>query len=480
MKRLVSACNPLSMLQRLREWFTLGLVALLPFHAFAVTVLTRAVAGPGHAPLAAIAVWKDVLLLVILVLAVIEMLPRLRSSLRLDRLDLLVLLLCLAALAVTLVHRPEKAVLLLAIKYDLVPPVMFVLLRRVPWSPWFRARLRHVLVSVGALVAALGLLTILLPTGAFTWLGYSDLHSLYVPGGPLAPYQQIGNSWLRRIQSTMSGPNQLGLWLLLPLGFLLPSLLRRTWNRSTLLATVLLGLCLALTFSRAAWIGAVVMAVLCLVRAFSLRKYRRFFVWGGTALLTIALLLTVLFPQVLFRLSSTRGHLEKPLQAMQRIWDAPFGLGLGEAGPASNRYRDACVFLRPQDDPAWAKAQPSLCVFLGTTQVQPVDRVCHCPFLTENWYLQLGVELGVAGLLLSLLLTFALIAALRVRWKQGADPLADAAFLAFLGVSIGALFLHAWEDAAVATTGWLLVAVALPFPPIPPVRTAVHPGGRSG
>jgi hypothetical protein len=33
--------------------------------------------------------------------------------------------------------------------------------------------------------------------------------------------------------------------------------------------------------------------------------------------------------------------------------------------------------------------------------------------------------------------------------------------LAFLGISIAAIFLHAWEDSAVAWTVWLLVAVAL-------------------
>jgi hypothetical protein len=32
------------------------------------------------------------------------------------------------------------------------------------------------------------------------------------------------------------------------------------------------------------------------------------------------------------------------------------------------------------------------------------------------------------------------------------------AFLMFLGISIAALFLHAWEDVAVAYTGWVLVA----------------------
>jgi hypothetical protein len=34
-------------------------------------------------------------------------------------------------------------------------------------------------------------------------------------------------------------------------------------------------------------------------------------------------------------------------------------------------------------------------------------------------------------------------------------------FLVFLGISIAALFLHAWEDSAVSYTVWLLLAVQL-------------------
>jgi uncharacterized membrane protein YgaE (UPF0421/DUF939 family) len=34
-------------------------------------------------------------------------------------------------------------------------------------------------------------------------------------------------------------------------------------------------------------------------------------------------------------------------------------------------------------------------------------------------------------------------------------------FLIFLGISIAALFLHAWEDSAVAYTVWILLAVVL-------------------
>ena len=160
----------------------------------------------------------------------------------------------------------------------------------------------------------------------------------------------------------------------------------------------------------------------------------------------------IVAPKVLFRLSSSRGHLERPLKAIALMMEHPLGMGLGTAGPASNRTSDPCVILRPEDDPSWAKSTPNLCVFLGEKQVQPMDRECHCPITPENWYLQIGIELGFIGMAIFIALTMLII------WKL---PPTHYALLTFLGISIAALFLHAWEDAAVAYTAWVLVAVAL-------------------
>jgi len=133
----------------------------------------------------------------------------------------------------------------------------------------------------------------------------------------------------------------------------------------------------------------------------------------------------------------------------------PFGLGLGSAGPASNRVSDACVYLPEDGDASWAADRPDLCVFLGEKQVQPDDRECSCPFLPENWYLQIGVELGIMGFALFILIIFFVIRMLR----QSKDySLGEGVLLGFVGISIAALFLHAWEDSAVAYTLWVLAA----------------------
>jgi len=231
---------------------------------------------------------------------------------------------------------------------------------------------------------------------------------------------------------------------------------------------------LFLTFSRAAWIAAFVMAMVTLCRSVPRRLLKSAAVGAVLIVVAIAVTASLLFPSVFFRLSSSRGHLTRPLQAIGHMVDHPFGEGLGAAGPASNRVSETCVFLRPQDDPSWAKTTPRLCVFLGQTQVQPADHVCRCPFLPENWYLQIGVELGVLGFVLFVGLVIVMLVRLgdlrhmtedrRHTMGSGMDVayvLRLTSYVSFLGVSIAALFLHAWEDSAVAYTLWLLAATQL-------------------
>ncbi len=488
----------MSTLQRLREWLTTLLILLLPFHALFVTFGTKVLFGQDLPPSVILALWKDVLLAVILGLSILEILGA-SKKFAVDLLDILVGILILLAVVLGFVLHEARGPFLLGFRYDFLPLVAFLLLRRASWSDAFGARLMKGVPIVAGVIALIALVSFFLPLSVFRALGYSSLHSLYVPNGPLAPYQQIGESMIRRVQGTMSGPNQLGIWLLIPLGMLLSSFVvkrgdekgdscsrylrppdpnRRIVRAGCIpcLLCLLLFLALLLTFSRAAWLAAAVMTAVAFSRRFSAKKFKRFFVWGGLSVVGVFVIAAVIFPQVVFRLSSTRGHLERPIEAIALMAHHPLGMGLGTAGPASNRFNEPCVFLRPQDDPSWAKSQPSLCVFVGPKQVQPTDHVCSCPFLPENWYLQIGVELGVVGMVLFVVLVVMVLRRLGMNNEQWTMdngsrnyplsiihyPFIFAVFLSFLGISIAALFLHAWEDAAVAYAGWILVAAALP------------------
>ncbi len=486
------------MTQRLREWLSILLLVLLPWHALLITVATKLIQGPGQPPMAELAVWKEAILGIMLLLAVGEILLKnskfeIRNS-KFDLLDGLILLIILLGIGVSLrASNFEFRAFLLGIKYDFVPLIAFLVLRRVSWSEKFLRRAVMGLHISGGLVALYGLLTAFLPQGFFVALGYSDLHSLYVPGRPIAAFQLIGETMIRRVQSGMSGPNQLGLWLLLPLSLGLVSWWERMkredrnektegrWSVVLLTALcLLLSLVLVLTFSRSAWIAAAVIVSTFFIGVLPRRSLKK--VVPAVGLLAVTGLLTtwLVAPSIIARVTSSRGHIEKPLEAIALMREHPLGMGLGTAGPASNRLSEPCVFLQKGDDASWAQAHPDLCVYVGETQVQPLGETCDCPLLTENWYLQLGVEMGWMGLMLSVALTIMVLLKLRSAKGQGPSAkegtasliLMNGVFLEFLGVSIAGLFLHAWEDAAVAFTIWILVAAIMPLNPASPAAEA--------
>ncbi len=451
------------MLQRLRERLTLILIGLLPLHALLVTVLTKAFSGPAHAPLTVIAVWKEVLLLLILGIAFLEIFWPVRKKGRwvfepirsVDAIDMIILVMLIPVFWIPYYLRlpvltPE---FLFGFKYDFVPLVAFFMLRRVPWSKDFLPKAFRIVFGVGVGIAIFGIISAVLPMNFFTALGYSDLHSLYVAEGPLAAFQQIGGTALRRIQSTMSGPNQLGLWLLLPFGIALvegfKGKARSGWRVAGSLVIVL---ALILTFSRAAWIAAVVMLLVTWVSGAKKAHASKvgFLVIGGFLPCLIAV--AILFPSVFLRFSSSSDHIKKPVEAVDILLKHPFGLGIGTAGPASNATSDTCVKLEGGSDVSWAKDRPDLCVFVAGIQVQPASRDCDCPVLTENWYLQWAVEFGWIGLVVSLLIPFFVLR----KKREWTGPM-----LAFLGISVAGLFLHSFEDAAVAYTVWILLSVTL-------------------
>lgn len=456
------------MLSTVRERLTLLLLALLPLHAFGMTVLTRVLAGPNHAPLSMVAMWKEIWLVAILLVATFEIMREVAGSgwrvavRKFDALDISIFL----ALFYSILLHPwgsDTAVTsyIYGFRYDFVPLIAFLILRRVSWSDAFWHLAKRLLIFIGALVSAYGLLTLVLPDRWFMWLGYSSLHSLYLSDGPIAAFQFISESGIRRMQSTFSGPNQMGLWLLIPLSFALSaSNIRRAgsgWRlpagQAGVAGSSLILLAILFSFSRAAWIGALVIVFL----HYAPRMQKKTVMLSSLVVLTLGVVASLLFPSVLLRSISSSAHITRPIAAVQTILAHPLGRGLGSAGPASNRISDTCVELPLGADASWAADRPDLCVFVGGEKVQPLDQECSCPVLPENWYLQWGVEMGVLGLILSALIPF-LVLRKRVAgsgWRVALD--------AFIAISVAALFLHAFEDSAVSYTLWILLSGTLPL-----------------
>jgi hypothetical protein len=77
-------------------------------------------------------------------------------------------------------------------------------------------------------------------------------------------------------------------------------------------------------------------------------------------------------------------------------------------------------------------------------------------FLTENYYLQLGHEIGIAGLLLFLFISYQVIRYIDLRDEQNRSLIA-----VFVGYCAMAMLMHLWSNEAVAAQWWLLIGLCL-------------------
>lgn len=438
-------------LQKTREVLALLLIGMLPLHAFLVTVGTKLIAGPNQAPLAELAIWKEALIAIILLVAVTEILLQRKfvaGFFKWDLIDALLIALIILSLVVSFPFA-DISQYILGFRYDFAAPVVFFILRRVEWSVWFQESVKILLLCVGSMVALFGIAMLFFADPFLQALGYADLHSVYQADGPLAAYQNVGGTAVRRMQSTMSGPNQLGLWLLLPWTLALIQLVSAPRKISNWLLFLLFDVSIFLTFSRSAWMAASVLFIIILFQSFSRKLFTKIIGVAAVLLLVTGLLTAWLAPHIILRAESTKDHFERPLMAIHTMFENPFGLGLGTAGPASNHFSDTCMYFPEGADTTWAEDRPDLCIFAGGGQVQPMEP-CNCPVVPENWYLQIGVEMGILGFVLFI---FFIVSILRKGSFQ--NPI----ILFFLGISIACLFLHAWEDAAVAYTAWVLLSI---------------------
>lgn len=79
--------------------------------------------------------------------------------------------------------------------------------------------------------------------------------------------------------------------------------------------------------------------------------------------------------------------------------------------------------------------------------------------LTENYYLQIGYEVGVIGLLLFLVLLAVTVR--KVSEQKSGSILGLSIFTSFWAYAFVALLIHLWSNEAVAAQWWLLAGVVI-------------------
>ena len=384
-------------------------------------------------------------------------------------------------------------------KYSLLFLLLFLGVRRIDFTSKTRQLLRRAVALAGAVVVCLGLLVAVFPQSLLAF-GYAPQHgnTQVASSGEALSYchkieRDAAEQEFCRAQGTLSGPNQLGAYLLVALPALLwagAAAVAGSWRRKAWLIIFGAGCALLLlSFSRAAMLGGLVAAAGAFVLAarsrgaattclalgagglaallfplafgaqfwdatpyfsaflaavaavaaavLAYQKRRALFaplVFLGAAMLGGLAWLRAFWGEfmwnIVVRPASSGGHWERMYDGIMGIWQRPLGLGLGDAGPASARF-----------------AAP------GETG-----------FLPESLFLEVGLASGVLGLLLFLAFCWLLLGSLlpRARAAEYAQDrfAAAAAAAALLGILVMGLFLHSTESAAAMLTLFVWVGLA--------------------
>lgn len=428
----VSQTASVNKLARATSWMIAGILALLPFHAFITVWLASAV---GHYTL--LRLWKELLMVFVLagtiyILAADKPLRQKLWNFWPARLIAIYSALLLAWAGAALAKDDVTAK---AMWYGLLLNLRFLIFFLVVWviaakSNFLARQWKKILLVPAMLVSAFAILQYLvLPYDFLKHFGYS--------AATIDPYETINNNINRlRVFSTLRGANPLGAYLVIPLSALAFLLIK---HRSKRKEGVLLfgGLLLALifSFSRSAWIGA---ALGLLAVAWALLKSRKarkmlalslagLVIFGG--LLAVGLRNNATFQNAIFHtdsaskiaISSNEGRVSALKAAANDIARQPLGSGVGTAGPASVYNQ------RPAR-------------------------------IAENYYLQIGQEAGIAGMVL-----FIAICAMvgKLLWNKRAGPLALWLLASLIGISFINLLSHAWTDDTLAYIWWGLAGLAL-------------------
>lgn len=286
---------------------------------------------------------------------------------------------------------------------------------------------KKLLLVPAAIVIGFGLLQhFVLPDDFLRHIGYGP--------NTIAAYQTIDQKPdYARIQSTLRGPNPLGVYMILIVTSLLVGLRWQKWRQAALLAAALM--VTYYSYSRSAWLGMVASLGIFIYLTINSARLRRWVIVAGAAILMLLAATaylardnnfvqnTLLHTDETSRspMSSNEGRAAAIRQGLSDVVQEPLGRGPGSAGPGSLR----------NDKP---------------------ERIA------ENYYLQIGQELGWVGLSLFVAIN---VLTVMVLWERRNSDLAKLLLASFVGISLANMVSHAWADETIALLWWGLAGVAL-------------------
>ncbi len=413
----------------------LTIMVLMPFSALLTTWV-----GSNLGGLLWWRAWKEILLAGLTVIGLYYFLTdrKLRSTIWARTINKVILLYGLWHVFIVLVSVKDADAVSQGLAINLRFLVAFVLMQVVIfYRPISRSLLSKLILIPSVGVVAFGLLQIFaLPKEFLSWFGYDKKTTI-------PPYFMIDQQQdSLRYASTISGPNTMGAYLVLPF-MLVVSSWKLVVGKTKTHAKLILNACYLLaaiivlyaSHSRSAWVALLVSLVVFLILKLP-AKFR-------LALVLVSLVGLILSAGLIYsyrdsqfvqdvvlhddpteggEVSSNLGHSQAIKAGLSDVANRPlFGCGAGCAGPASVRYSGGAK-------------------------------------IAENYYIQVAQETGVIGLSIFIVIIFLLAKEL---YKKRSDTMALVMLTTLAGLSVANLLLHTWADDSLAYIWWLAVSIVI-------------------
>ena len=407
-----------------------AILVLLPFHALFTTWL-----GSNFNHLDLWRIWKEILIVFICLpisLWLVYIDPKLKNYI----FKSWVLRLFVAYIILHIVmgwwayshHQVDRTALVYALLINLRFILFFLIcLVAAATSSLLKDNWHKLLIGPAAAVIVFGLIQkLFLPYDFLRHLGYNK--------NTILPYQTVdGNTDLYRLQSTLRGANPLGAYLVLILTALIAPFKK---IQKKYLALLIVGLVVMFfSYSRSALIGLIISFGFIAKWSYT-KKIKNSKLLVAICVLVAVGLVTTYSLHGSTKLQDTILHSstqsKAPANSNSVRWTAlksglkdvvhqPLGRGPGTAGPASFRNN-------------------------------------HSPRIAEDYYLQIGQEVGVLGIAIFVAIN-ALVAV--ELWRNRQDQLAKILLASLIGITFVNLLSHAWTDDTLSLLWWGFAGIAL-------------------
>ncbi len=293
-----------------------------------------------------------------------------------------------------------------------------------------REKLIKFILIISSIVSLLAIFQYFLPKDLLTHLGYS------IERGVKPNFFIDDKPDLPRVMSTLRDPNSLGAYLVIPIS-LLVAIYNRHKNKLLIGGLLIMHLlALFLTFSRGAWLGVFIAlsSLAWMINSKTIIRNKNKIAVASLGIMIVIFSVFLSFRNqyavqniVLHSDSKTVAaedsndlHLKFIREGVKDIVKKPFGHGPGTAGIVSIHN----------------------------------DKGGR---LTENYYIQIGYEVGIIGLAIFLSLLILVYREI----NNNKDNLSRALLSGLIAYSSMALIMHIWSNEAVATQWWLLAGIAI-------------------